>query len=316
MRTLVCLGLLAPTAALAVPTTMVHQGRLLDESGAPINGSRVVDAHLYADAADTSPDWTESQTVTVQDGFYMVVLGDTNLALTPSFLQERPAAEVGIEVDGVELSRAPLNSVPFAMVAGSAPSAMPAGAITAFATGVGTAPEGWLLCDGSEVSRATYAALFAVIGETYGAGDGSTTFLLPDFRGRFLRGHGGHSLDYGQPQESRNAFERARIVWNEHWGSGNTFNQDWGLGHGTTAIEGWASSYPNDHGDYGRPVWRATLGISALDTDASVNGGLYGKGYNDVYAAIGVTGWSSSATLDKSPESRPDNYAVDYLIKY
>ncbi len=46
------------------------------------------------------------------------------------------------------------------------------------------APSGWLLCDGAAVSRTQYAALFAVIGTTYGAGDGSTTFNLPDLRGR------------------------------------------------------------------------------------------------------------------------------------
>lgn len=47
-----------------------------------------------------------------------------------------------------------------------------------------TAPEGWLMCDGSAVSRTDYAALFAVIGTTYGTGDGSTTFNLPDLQGR------------------------------------------------------------------------------------------------------------------------------------
>ncbi|MBB2164344.1 tail fiber protein [Gluconacetobacter sp. 1b LMG 1731] len=47
-----------------------------------------------------------------------------------------------------------------------------------------TAPPGWLLCYGQLISRATYAALFAAIGTTYGAGDGSTTFAVPDMRGR------------------------------------------------------------------------------------------------------------------------------------
>jgi microcystin-dependent protein len=47
-----------------------------------------------------------------------------------------------------------------------------------------TAPGGWLLCDGSAISRTTYATLFGVIGTTFGAGDGSTTFNLPDLRGR------------------------------------------------------------------------------------------------------------------------------------
>ncbi|MGC3957534.1 MAG: tail fiber protein [Verrucomicrobiota bacterium] len=53
-----------------------------------------------------------------------------------------------------------------------------------------TAPAGYLQCDGSAVSRTTYAALFAVMGTAYGAGDGSTTFNVPDFRGRTLLGAG------------------------------------------------------------------------------------------------------------------------------
>lgn len=51
-----------------------------------------------------------------------------------------------------------------------------------------TAPTGWLLCYGQAVSRTTYANLFAVIGTTYGTGDGSTTFNLPDLRGRVAAG--------------------------------------------------------------------------------------------------------------------------------
>lgn len=53
-----------------------------------------------------------------------------------------------------------------------------------------TAPTGWLICDGAAVSRTDYAALFAVIGTTYGTGDGITTFNLPDMRGRFPLGVG------------------------------------------------------------------------------------------------------------------------------
>ena len=65
-------------------------------------------------------------------------------------------------------------------------SGLPTGAIFAWPTS--TAPSGSLECDGSAKSRTTYAALFAVIGDDYGPGDGSTTFNLPDFRGEFLRG--------------------------------------------------------------------------------------------------------------------------------
>jgi microcystin-dependent protein len=53
---------------------------------------------------------------------------------------------------------------------------------------VSSVPGGWLECDGAAVSRATYAALFGEIGTTYGVGNGTTTFNLPDMRGEFPRG--------------------------------------------------------------------------------------------------------------------------------
>jgi microcystin-dependent protein len=65
--------------------------------------------------------------------------------------------------------------------------AVPPGTVMAYAGT--TVPDGYLLCDGSSVSRATYSKLFESIGATYGSGDGSTTFNLPDYRGVFLRGH-------------------------------------------------------------------------------------------------------------------------------
>jgi len=56
----------------------------------------------------------------------------------------------------------------------------------------GSPPSGFLECDGSPVSRTTYSDLFSAIGTTWGAGDGSTTFNLPDLQGAFLRGTGSH----------------------------------------------------------------------------------------------------------------------------
>lgn len=62
-----------------------------------------------------------------------------------------------------------------------------------------TAPSGYLECSGSAVSRTTYSALFAVIGTTFGTGDGSTTFNLPDLRGEFIRGwDNGRGVDSGR----------------------------------------------------------------------------------------------------------------------
>jgi microcystin-dependent protein len=62
----------------------------------------------------------------------------------------------------------------------------PVGGLMPFAGG--TAPDGYRICDGSAVSRVTYQTLFNVIGTTWGVGDGSTTFNLPDLRQRFLLG--------------------------------------------------------------------------------------------------------------------------------
>lgn len=63
---------------------------------------------------------------------------------------------------------------------------MPTGIVLSFAGN--TIPENYLLCDGSAVSRSTYADLFKVIGTTYGAGDGSSTFNLPNLVDRFVEG--------------------------------------------------------------------------------------------------------------------------------
>ena len=65
--------------------------------------------------------------------------------------------------------------------------------------GMNSTPTGWLKANGAAVSRTTYAALFSAIGTTYGSGDGSTTFNLPDMRGEFPRGFDdGRGVDSGR----------------------------------------------------------------------------------------------------------------------
>jgi microcystin-dependent protein len=59
-----------------------------------------------------------------------------------------------------------------------------------FSNARSTAPSGYLLCDGSTISRTVYSRLFSAIGVTYGVGDGSTTFTIPDLRGAAPRGAG------------------------------------------------------------------------------------------------------------------------------
>lgn len=67
-------------------------------------------------------------------------------------------------------------------------SAVPTATIFTYAGA--TAPAGWLMCDGSAVSRATYANLFASINTTYGSGNGTTTFNIPNTANRTMRGKG------------------------------------------------------------------------------------------------------------------------------
>lgn len=71
----------------------------------------------------------------------------------------------------------------------------PSGTVVAFAGS--TAPPGWLKCDGTTIDRTQYSTLFGAIGTAHGSGNGSTTFHLPDYRGRFLRGVNGDASDSG-----------------------------------------------------------------------------------------------------------------------
>jgi microcystin-dependent protein len=72
-------------------------------------------------------------------------------------------------------------------------AAIPPGAMMSFPM---NAPAGWLECDGSAVSRSTYAALFAAIGTVCGSGDGATTFNLPNAKGRVLVGYDSSQTEF------------------------------------------------------------------------------------------------------------------------
>jgi microcystin-dependent protein len=79
-------------------------------------------------------------------------------------------------------------SIPVERIRGSFAIAVPTGAVINYAAA--TPPQGWLVCDGSAISRATFVDLFQVIGTTFGVGDGSTTFNLPDMTNRVAVGLG------------------------------------------------------------------------------------------------------------------------------
>ena len=97
-------------------------------------------------------------------------LNSQNAAATSAGLAQDWATKTDGTVDGEDYSAK--------YYALQAQSGLPVGTILPWSTD--TAPGGFLLCDGSAVSRTTYAGLFAVIGTTFGSGDGNTTFNLPD----------------------------------------------------------------------------------------------------------------------------------------
>jgi len=94
-----------------------------------------------------------------------------------------------------------LEDVVMSVASGTA--GVPIGGVTLHAGS--TAPVGWFLCDGTAVSRTTYAALFASISTTYGVGDGSTTFNLPNIKGRVPVGRDSGDTDWDTLGETRGA---------------------------------------------------------------------------------------------------------------
>lgn len=163
-------------------------------------------------------------------------------------------------------------------VISNVPQGVPAGVIAPFA---GTAaPSGYLFCDGSPVSRSTYAALFAAISTTWGNGDGSTTFNLPDLRNMFLRGSGSSAVGVYEDDAFRSH------------------------NHGASVSDpGHAHSVPQGQ--------RGAFGGSN-----PVPSGFSGGTYPTQLATAGAgTGISVSIAASGGSETRPVNRRVLYIIK-
>lgn len=155
--------------------------------------------------------------------------------------------------------------------------ALPAGVIFPYAGG--TAPNGWMLCDGSAISRTTYAALFSTISTTYGVGDGSTTFNLPNTQGVFLRGAGSQTISSVSYSGTRGTTEGDQIQ-----GHGHAFNRTSGT----------------------------TLSSSATAYLASASGSNAGPVTSVV---VGAATDSSYGTLRVGSQTYPANVSVSYIIK-
>jgi hypothetical protein len=159
-----------------------YQGEL-EQSGMKVDGATDMAFSLYPARTGGTARWREEHAaVPVVSGRFTVVLGSA--VPIPLEVMNAPELYLEVEVAGDVLQgRQRFFANPAAVAASHG---VPPGAIMAF--GGTAAPAGWLLCDGSEVRRTDFGALFAAIGSAHGSGDGATTFVLPDYRGRFLRG--------------------------------------------------------------------------------------------------------------------------------
>ena len=143
---------------------------------------------------DTSPQLGGDLDV---NGNSIVSASNGDIAITPNGTGD-------VIIDGIKYPQADGNAGEFLTTDGAGQLSFANVAASAFNAGMlmpyagATAPTGWLLCFGQAISRTTYSDLYAVVGTTYGAGDGSTTFNLPDLRGRVIAGKddmGGTSAD-------------------------------------------------------------------------------------------------------------------------
>ena len=132
------------------------------------------------------------------------------------------------------------------------------------------APEGSLICDGRLLSRTTYADLFAKLGTTYGAGDGSTTFQLPDYRGEFLRGwDGGRGVD---ADRVRGSFQTDQNKTHTH--SGTTSSESHTHTHsGTTSSDShthtWSGTTSSDSHTHTMTVYQGSGSLNGKAGAAS-----------------------------------------------
>tara|TARA_R100001463_G_scaffold29577_1_gene67213 strand:+ start:146 stop:688 length:543 start_codon:yes stop_codon:yes gene_type:complete len=161
--------------------------------------------------------------------------------------------------------------------------------------GMSSVPTGWLACDGSAVSRTTYADLFTAIGTTWGAGDGSSTFALPDLEGAFLRGTGGHGTHQMATEGGSDHFTGPNV---------GSFEDDQMQGHQHTQLS------------VGSGVLSGGSTSGGLNYLLAVGGssGFSNIHYGDIIG--NPTSDGTNGTPRTGDETRPFNAGVKYCIKY
>lgn len=173
-----------------------------------------------------------------------------------------------------------------------------------------TPPSGWLKANGAAVSRTTYAALFAAIGTTFGAGDGRTTFNLPDLRGEFLRGlDDGRNID---PNRRLGSWQKGTIEGFDGldatsvFGVGLVRDSAWN----TLTLEESVTLVGADHTTYDdvREIalkWAGGGGARATNNSADREGGFWTKNNKNPVKRSHFAGMT-----------RPRNIALLACIKY
>jgi microcystin-dependent protein len=215
------------------------------------DGTNVVDAINYLSslslgtALPVASGGTGLATLTANN----VILG--NGTSTPSFVAPGTSGNL-LTSDGTTWTSA------------AAPAGSPTGGLLMWPTA--TAPSGWLLCAGAAVSRTTYSALFAVVGTTFGVGDGSTTFNLPDYRDRMPIGAG---TTYSA--NSTGGSKDAVVVSHTHTATVT----DSGHSHTYTSVNagGAGGNIASGGGNVSSPsTSTATTGISVSNASTGVSG--------------------------------------------
>lgn len=194
------------------------------------------------------------------------------------------------------------------------PAVLPAGIMQMFAGS--TAPTGWLICDGSTVSRRIYSDLFKVIGTTYGSGDSNTTFTLPDMRGRVPMGVGQGVGLTNRTLASTTGAESVAISTTELPSHNHTASDS---GHSHTASSGNDSP---DHTHGIQYVGSSGAGYGLYDTGSGRSSGyLYSQGATarHTHAITVNTGYSSISVGNTGSGSAHNNMqpsiAINFIIK-
>ena len=181
------------------------------------------------------------------------------------------------------------GNLSFQIVAG-----VPTGAV--FCVAVATIPTGYLECNGAAVSRTTYAALFSFVGTQYGAGNGSSTFNLPDLRGEFVRG-----FDNGRGVDSGRGIGSSQ--------SGQNLSHD----HDADAS---ATSNVSDPGHRHPSRGYGNDDDGGNQFTGSGNNSVRNNAIEDATTGISVaTNVSIDVDNDGGNEARPRNVAMMYIIK-